>query len=71
MSDYVGQAPLSSGGELCEVWWDGEHFSLYQLDDLGMTQGNEQHGIEPSKLKYMVLLNDEIEEWAFDNDVFL
>lgn len=71
MNDYVGQAPLTSGGEWGEVWWDGECFSLYVLDDSGMATDKVQHSIEPNRLKYMVLLNDEIEDWAFDNDVFI
>ncbi len=72
MSKYIDQAKLSCGGELVEVWWeDDSTFSLVCIDDLGMPTGSVQYDIRPEKLKYYVILTEEIEEWAFDNDVFL
>jgi len=73
MSKYIDQAKLSCGGELVEVWWCGadETFSLHCIDDLGMATGKVEYDIPPEKLKYYVILTEEIEEWAFDNDVFL
>jgi hypothetical protein len=72
MNEYVGQAQLSCGGELVEVWWETDDtFSLYTLDDSGNATGQAQHEVAPEKLKYYIILTEETEEWAFDNDVFL
>lgn len=72
MSKYIDQAKLSFGGETVEVWWESDDtFSLHFIDDLGMATGKAQYGIPPEKLKYYVILTEELEEWAFDNDVFL
>ena len=71
--ELVAEGRLASGGNPVNVYWSesDETFFIEVVDEDGCPTGDEESCIEPSKLKYMVILNEEIEEWAFDNDVFL